>query len=153
MIRLAKGAWVLVADGEKALVLRNDGSAVAPRLSVVRVDEVENPPMRERGSDRAGRMADSGPGQRSALEAADWHRMAKTAFAGDMARMLLRNARAGAYERLAIAAPPRILGELRAQMDADVKAALIAEIDKDLTNLPVTKIAARLEAEFAALNR
>ena len=39
-----------------------------------------------------------------------------------------------------IAAPPRTLAELRNALHADVKKRVLAEIDKDLTKLPVGEI-------------
>jgi protein required for attachment to host cells len=41
---------------------------------------------------------------------------------------------------LVIIAPPRALAELRRAIHADVKARVIAEIDKDLTKHPIAEI-------------
>jgi protein required for attachment to host cells len=41
---------------------------------------------------------------------------------------------------LVVAAPARALADLRRAFHADVKSRIIAEIDKDLTNLPVGEI-------------
>ncbi|MGO4843498.1 host attachment protein, partial [Rhizobiaceae sp. 2RAB30] len=57
-IKLKRGTWVLVADGEKALFLKNSGDAVNPNLDVARKMNEENPPTREQGSDRPGRYSD-----------------------------------------------------------------------------------------------
>src|SRR6185312_11462498 len=50
--RLKHGVWVVVADGEKALFLRNEGDAQYPNLQVVRTIHEDNPPTREQGTDR-----------------------------------------------------------------------------------------------------
>lgn len=141
MLRLKKNAWVLVADGEKALFLRNDGNVVEPELKVLRLEtgEAGIP-----ASDRPGRMADPGAGQRSAVEETDWHRIAKENFAAEIAGMLNREAQAGRFDDLIVVAPPLVLGALREKLDKAVKSRLVAEIDKDFTNLPLDKIGARL---------
>jgi protein required for attachment to host cells len=41
---------------------------------------------------------------------------------------------------IVVVAPPRTLAELRNAFHADVKNRIVAEIDKDLTNLPVDQI-------------
>ena len=73
-MKIASDAWILVADGEKYLVLRNEGSPAAPHLQVIRESEAENPPTREQGSDRPGRMA--GPAPTVAAAGADGVRRA-----------------------------------------------------------------------------
>ena len=133
MIRLEKETWVVVADGEKALFLRNDGGAVDPRLSVMRVESQDNPRQGEQVSDRPGRRADVGVGQRSAMEEADWHQLAKDRFAADLSDILGRMVRRGRIGRLVLVAPPRSLGELREQMDDAVLKTVVAEIPKTLT--------------------
>ena len=57
-IKLEHGIWVLIADGEKALFLKNSGSATHPSLTVVREMHEENPGIREQGTDRPGRYRD-----------------------------------------------------------------------------------------------
>jgi protein required for attachment to host cells len=43
-----------------------------------------------------------------------------------------------------VAAPPRALADLRRAFHADVKARIVAEVDKDLTKQPVDRIEAHL---------
>ena len=43
-----------------------------------------------------------------------------------------------------VAAPPRTLADLRRAFHADVKAKIVAEVDKDLTKHPVDQIEAHL---------
>ena len=80
-IKLRHGIWVLVADGEKALLLKNVGDNKFPNLEVVQVMEQENPPTREQGSDSPGRYNDGPSVHRSAVEDTDWHRIGKERFA------------------------------------------------------------------------
>ena len=93
-IKLDHGPWVVVADGEKALFLRNEGDNQYPNLSVFREMQEENPPTREQGSDRPGRFSDGPSPHRSAVADTDWHRFAKERFADEVAECLYRLAHA-----------------------------------------------------------
>ncbi|WP_417806806.1 host attachment family protein [Thioclava sp.] len=140
MIKLTKKTWVVIADGEKALFLENMMDAQDPNLVVRRIDEQDNPPDSEQGTDKPGRMADSGPGQRSALDETDWHHLAKMRFADDLADTLFKMVHQGRIKRLVIVAAPRILGEIRQSLHKEVEAVLVGEIDKTLTNHPIDEI-------------
>lgn len=138
-MHIANGTWVLVADGERFLMLRNQGDAERLDLRVVEHAEVDNPPTREQGTDRPGRLSDAAPG-RSAVEVTDWHALEKARFAADMADRLRRWALDGRFDRLVVVADPRTLGELRAGYHKAVAERLTGEVDKDLTQFPVEKI-------------
>ena len=144
-MKIARDTWVLVADGEKYLVLRNEGSPAAPDLQVIREAEAENPPTREQGSDRPGRMA--GPAGRgpSAVPETAWHRLEKERFAKDLAERLRLWALAGRFETLVLLADPRTLGVLRPLLHKEVVGRLAAEIPKDLTGMSVPGIEAALK--------
>jgi protein required for attachment to host cells len=143
-LRIPHEAWILVGDGEKALVLRNEGDEDYPDLRTLNVFAHENPPTHEQGTDRPGRMPDnSGPlgsGQRSALQDADWHTLAKHQFAREVAHRLYAAAHAGKFDKLVVVAPPLVLGDLRKTWHPEVAGRVIAEIDKTLTNHPIGKI-------------
>lgn len=142
---LPKGAWIVVADGEKAMILENVGNPVAPKLSVIARDEAEAV---IGASDRAGRMADVGPNQRSALEQPDYARLNAEKFAGDLVEMLEQKRRGGAFDVLILVAPPQVLGALRDAMSGGLRAAVVAELDKTLTKHPVAKIAEIVATEI-----
>jgi protein required for attachment to host cells len=150
MATLDHGLHVLIADGEKALLLTNEGDARHPVLRVVRERHQDNPPTRDQGADRPGRMPDPGPGQVSALPQTDWHRLEKSRFARELAAILYDLVHAGQIDRLIVAAPPRVLGDLRASFHDNVVAVLAAEIPKDHTNHPVHEIERRLAVDLAA---
>lgn len=145
-LRIPHGACVFIADGRKALLLRNEGDAVHPNLKTEQVFANDNPPTREQGTDRPGRSHASVGGRRSAMEQTDWHELDEQRFARDIAGMLHELVREKNIEALVIAAPPRTLAELRKAMHEDVKACIIAEVDKDLTNQPVYEIEKLLTA-------
>ena len=138
--KLSHDGWMIVADGEKALFLRNEGDKKFPNLQVFRELEQENPPTREQGTDSPGRMDDSGPGHRSAVQETDWHKLAKKDFASGIAERLYKRAHKGEFDELIIVAPPMVLGELRKEFHQEVSNRIIGEIDKDLTNHPVDQI-------------
>lgn len=135
-----KITWVAVADGGKALFLVNEGTDAAPVLTVLVKDEIDNPSARAQGADRPGRRAGAGAGQRSAMETTDWHELGEERFVRDFAERLNRFAERGRFERLILAAPPKVLGQLRPALSAKVTDRLAAEIGSDLTGLPVAGI-------------
>jgi protein required for attachment to host cells len=140
-INLKHDGWVVVADGEKALFLRNDGDEQFPNLQVFREIEHPNPPDREQAADRPGRLTDGGDGtHRSAVQETDWHRLEKERFAKDIADRLYKHAHAGRIPALVLVASPMVLGEIRKELHKEVGKLVSAEVDKDLTNHPVHEI-------------
>ena len=145
-LKLAHDIWVVVADGEKALFLRNQGDALFPNLEVIREMKEENPPTLEQGTDRPGRYHDGPNAQRSAVEDTDWHRAQKERFADEIAQRLYKSAHRGDFEKVVIVAPPLVLGELRRKMHKEVTDRVVAEIPKTLTGHPVYEIEKMLAA-------
>ncbi|RAI00518.1 Host attachment protein [Acuticoccus sediminis] len=133
-------AWVLVGDGEKALFLKNGIDEGFPNLTVVREMVQENPPTREQGTDSPGRRHDNGPGHKSAVEETDWHRLEKERFAREIADRLYKAAHKGRYDKLIIAAPPVVLGELRKALHKEVEEKIVFDVAKELTNHPIDEI-------------
>jgi protein required for attachment to host cells len=150
MTEFSRGIWVLVADGEKALFLENMTDDANPNLRVWREERQDNPADREQGTDRPGRFGDPGPGQRSAFEETDWHRLGKERFAQDLAERLYAFAHRGAFDRLVIVAPPRVLGDLRPRLHKEVADRVVAEVPKTLANHPVVEIEALVAEALAA---
>lgn len=143
---LKHGLWVLVADGEKALFLRNHGDTEFPDFKVMRELEQANPPTREQGTERPGRHSDGPSAHNSAYEETDWHRIGKERFADHIADRLYVLAHAGRFEKIVIIAPPQVLGELRKQLHEEVASRVVAEIPKTLTNHPIAEIEEMLKA-------
>lgn len=145
-MQLDHGTWVIVADGRKFVVLRNQGDEEFTDLRVVETAEDENPPTRAQGTDRPGRMPDTSPAGRSAMEETDWHVLQEARFARELGERLRRWAGEKRFSRLVVAADPRTLGALRDEYDATVRAALVREIDRDYTKHTVADIEAALNA-------
>ena len=139
-LRIPHDAYVFVGDGRKALLLRNEGDAQYPNLKTEQVFANDNPPTREQGTDKPGRSYASVGSRRSAMEQADWHEIEEQRFAKDVAAALYALVLERNVEALVIAAPPKILAELRKSMHQEVARRVIAEVDKDLTNRPIDEI-------------
>lgn len=139
-IILKHDGWVVVADGEKALFLRNEGDAVHPDLKVFRAMEQDNPPTHEQGTDKPGRMNDAGAHHRSGVQETDWHQIGKERFAKDIAARLYKYAHAGRFDKLILVAPPPVLGDMRKELHPEVADRIVSEIPKTLTNHSIDKI-------------
>ena len=147
-VKLQHDSWVVVADGEKALFLRNEGDATYPNLEVFREFHDENPPTHEQGTDRPGRLSDGAFGDhKSAVQETDWHRVEKERFAREIAERLYRAAHRGDYERLVIVAPPMVMGEMRKELHREVSERVVAEVPKTLTNHTIGEIEKILAGE------
>ena len=140
---------VLVLDGARALILRNEGTAAAPDLKLERDYAQDNPPTHDQGTAVPGRVNDS-MGRRSAMETTDWHQVAEDRFVERLADEMAKDLAAGVYQHLVVVAPPIALSTFRKRLQPSVRAAIILEIDKDLTKHPakeITKLVAKaLEA-------
>lgn len=150
MTELTHATWIVVADGEKALFLRNKTGAEDPNLILRDKDERENPKDIEHSANRPGRMPDGGHGQRSAMDYTDWHALAKDRFAADLAEKLYHRVHAGKMEGIVLVAAPATLGEVRKQLHTVVEKAIVAETDKTLTDHPVEDIEDIVKVELAA---
>lgn len=140
-VKIPHNAYVLVGDGRKALFLRNDGDEKVPNLRRANVFEDENPPTHEQGGERPGRISKaSQTGGRSAVEPTDWHDIEEHRFARRVAEVMEEMTRTDRVKSFVVVAPPRTLAELRNAFHPDVKARIIAEINKDLTKHPVDEI-------------
>jgi protein required for attachment to host cells len=137
--------WALVADGGRARLFERRLPAGPWHERIADAIEAANPPSRELGTDRPGRVQESATTARHAVEPrTDPHRAAKAAFAGRLAARL--EATASAFERLLLVAPPPFLGDLRASLGKVARGKLHGTLDKDLTHAPLAEIAAQLDA-------
>ena len=144
---LKQGTWVLVADGEKALFLKNAGDLAHPNLEVIRQMQDDNPPTREQGADRPGRTNASTANRISAVDDTDWHRVAKERFADEIAEKLYAMAHRGDFDRLVLIVPPLVLGEMRKKLHKEVADRIVGEFAKTLTKMPVDEIEEMLKGQ------
>ncbi|EZP48957.1 MULTISPECIES: host attachment family protein [Sphingomonas] len=142
-MQVPHNAFVLVADGRKALFFRNEGDADYPNLRVEHAEEKVNPADRDQKTDAAGSASST---QMGTMEEVDFHQQEEDRFAADTADMLKRRALANDFEALIIVAPPKTLGELRKHYHKEVSSRLAGELAKDLTGHPVPEIEKALGA-------
>lgn len=148
--RLPHGAWVLVADGEKALFLVNQGDPKNPDLKVVSKEEQDNPPTRDQAANRRGRVQQSAGEGRSAYSDTDWHELAKERFASELADLLYRHAHKDDFKALVVCASRPVLSTLRNELHVSVNERIIAEIPKVLTGHPVDETQKLIMSSLAA---
>jgi protein required for attachment to host cells len=139
-LRVDNGAWVVVCNGAKALVLENTGSRMKPGLITKAVFEQTNPKDSELGTDKPGRTINSVGARRSAVEQVDRHEQAEQRFLAELAARLNKAVLAGKTPSLIMVAPPRVIGILRQEFTSHVREAIRAEVEKDFVKLPVPEI-------------
>jgi protein required for attachment to host cells len=138
--------WIVIADGHRARVFLQEGPGMS--LSPSAEPEMTHalPASRDIVSDRPGRSQESAGTVRHAIEPrVDWHRHEKQLFAQEIAKKIASGAARKAFERLVLVAPPQMLGDLRSALPQHVKAMVVAEVAKDLTQVPMQEIAGHLE--------
>jgi protein required for attachment to host cells len=140
-------AMVLVADGRKMLLLRNEGDAEFPNLQVEKKELHPNPKDSDQKTDQSGQSSSTQSGQagqfapgRGTMGETDFHQLEEDRFAAETAALLNKRALANQFESLIIVAPPKTLGELRKHYHKEVESRLVGEIGKDLTDHTVPQI-------------
>jgi protein required for attachment to host cells len=147
----ATRTWILIADGARARILKNDGPGKGLHALAGGVFRGEHASTHAIMSDRTGRTFSSTGPARSAIEAhSDPHRELKRSFVHRLADALADGWRKRAYDRLIIVAAPSALGDLRAALSHEVRAKVIAEVAKDLTKTPDAAVAEHLKDVLAS---
>jgi protein required for attachment to host cells len=138
--------WVVIADGGGARIVARRPSAAAYG-TVGRVPAaLSHRFSHEIGSDEPGRVYESASTARHALQARhDPHRLEKEAFARRVANAINLAGGRGDFDNLILVAPPRILHDLKARLDQQTRAKLIATLAKDLTKIPDHELAEHLK--------
>lgn len=149
-MKLKTGFWVVAADGSRALVMVNEGTAMEPRLKLVRRRDLDNPRTHEQGRERPGRTYEAVSERRSAVETPDLHERAEAEFLVSVAKELESDAAAGAFEGVVISAPPTALGVLRKACGPALEKRIALWLDKDLTKHRPEEIVTTVTAAFEA---
>ena len=110
-LRIPSATLVVVADGNKALFLRNRGTAQVPDLVV-----------------------------EDSMEQTHRHDLEDSRFSAKVAERLYRDPPTGAFDHLILVAPPTALGQLRRHMHDSVSERVVGEIPKTLTQHGVADI-------------
>jgi protein required for attachment to host cells len=142
--KIDHGAWVVVCDGAKALVLENAGNRKSPNLKTKEVYQQDDLKTHELGTDKPGRASSPVGSGRSAVEQTDWHDQQEQRFLSKLAERLDRAVLGGETPSLIVVAPPRAIGMLRRQFTSHVRQAIRAEVEKDYVKMPVDEITRHL---------
>lgn len=128
--------WILVADGAQAQVFAHNGPGKGmTAIKELHFDE-EHLRAQDINSDRAGSNFGGGAGARSGVESSDPVQIREERFVKRLAQKLEVLRQDGRFDRLIIAAAPTALGDIRPALSDGVKETVIAELPKDLTNIP-----------------
>ncbi len=147
----AKTTWVLIADSSRARILGTKGPLDDLAPVEDQVFRNAHPRLRDILSDRPGRTFDSaGAGRHAMAYSSDARREDERAFATRLSAVLEDALRRNAFDQLVVVAAPRMLGDLRKEIPADVRKLVKAEVAKDLTQVPNSKVAAFLEDIWAS---
>lgn len=141
---IPRNTHVLVMDGGKMLLFKNDGGEAEPILNIVEHREQDSAATRDQGSAQPGTTHASVGAKRSNYEQTDFHQLDEDHFAVDAADMLQREVLAGRFDALIIVAAPRTLGELRKHLHGEVERRVIGEISKDIAGRPTDEIVAAI---------
>lgn len=146
----SKVTWILIADGGQAKVFEHGGPGTG--LVAVKGLSFEEDHLRAQDimADKPGRSFSSvGHGRSSYEPETDPVQAREAHFMKSIAAMLDDRFQEGAFERLIIAAAPTALGDIRPHLSKAVQGAVIAELPKDLTNIPMHKLEAHFEDVLA----
>ncbi len=137
--------WIVVANAARAQVFGSDVmlEELEPVMSLV------HPASRMKNQDlitsRPGSEPSAGHGVRSAF---DRHTEPREVEVEAFARQLAEHFRLGrtthAFERLILLSPPAFLGHLRAELDKETAACIVASAPVDLTQVPGHELADRI---------
>lgn len=142
--------WILIADSGRARILENAGPGSGLKVVPGQSHEHHIPPGHDLVSDSAPRTHESqGPGRHAMTGSEDPRRKEKRHFAGELADVLDQSVQHGAFDRLVLVAPPKVLGDLREALSPRVKDKVVAEVGKDLSKTPDHDVARLLDLAFA----
>jgi protein required for attachment to host cells len=129
-MKIPKDAQIVIANGERFLLMRNAGQPFEPKLEMV--EEIDllltNFSAGVRHQDPAG--------QRSGSSDID-----ELAHGAAIAGWLNERALKGELGDTVVAADPRTLGQIRQHYHKEAESCIVGEVSKDLTNLPMPDIA------------
>ena len=145
-MKLKTDTWIVVADGNKYLILHNLGWPDLLDLRVLQHDEIDVPQTQDLARDRAGHQRDRFRPGVTGFKQFDEHEAQETEFAKRLVAELNRRAEQKQFNDILIIADPETLGDMRPIYSASLKERLVGEIPKDLTNLPIPDIEAIVKA-------
>ena len=140
--------WILIADAAGARVFSTTALGAPLRLE----RDITNPAGRARTqelvTDKPGRYRRGGAPKSAMDPRTSAHEEAAEEFAGRMVQMLDEEVSRGAFDSLAIIAPPHLLGVLRSKLTHRLATPLKATLAKDLTHIAPAQLRPHLTAVF-----
>lgn len=147
-----KTTWILIADGASARVLEHTpkGLNAVPDMNFsqepLRAQDIETDRSRGTYSGSSAR----GFGQGGYDPQTDPVDKREADFVKGVIDHLEKAHYAKAFDRLVIAAPAQALGDIRGKMSKQLKETVVAELSKDLTNIPPPDLPRHFEDILAA---
>lgn len=142
----ATTTWILVADGGQAFVIERNSAALP--LQRIKNLEFKGPRKQSRdiGTDKPGRVFRSAKSVARAAVGDDKKlaREAEEKFLISVLDRLEDALKGGAFKRLILTAPPRVLGTLRKHLTPSLAKTLLGEIRADLVHAELDEIAVRI---------
>jgi protein required for attachment to host cells len=127
---IPENAFIVVADGGKAILFRNIG-----------VGSVE---LREERRLTLKDFVDDGPSGARPEEQSP-HETGEAVFAKQLTKMLERMQNQNAFEAIVLIADPQTLGQLRDAMHKNLEKAVVFSLSKDYTNHSIAEITKALD--------
>jgi protein required for attachment to host cells len=129
-----KTRWIVVADAARACIFTSSSRKAVPAI----VEELRHPEgrlhARDLVSDRSGTISTQGEGPHAYEPPLSPTEAELERFAHTIADRLHAAVVAGAFEELALAMPPKLLGSVRQKLSVAVRATIIAELDRRLVD-------------------
>jgi protein required for attachment to host cells len=145
MMKTAK-TWIVLANARTAKFFSYTGPGKKLEPAGKEVLHADPP---KPYTDRAGAVHSSvGPGV-SAVEQTDPKALAEAEFVSSLCAYLHKSFIDKAFERLVIAAGPHTLGEIRRALPEDLSKRVMAEINKDLTQVTLNELPDHLSGVIA----
>jgi len=142
-------ALVLVADGTKALFLRNHGDQNQIDLRTEAHDKREDRKNREIKTDAPGATRQAMGFGRPAMDEPDFHQQEEDRWLKDAADELKKRALRNDFDALAVVAPPKALGYLKKCLHKEAQKRIVVTINKEMTDRPIPDIEGLLVGEVA----
>jgi len=131
------GTIVVVADGAKLEIYRNEGDETALKLAAQALPDL------------TVHATDSGHRHHASSANPDHHLQAEDNFVASVVGWLNHQTMGNKIEHLVVIAAPRALGEMRKHYHVTLKQRLVGELSKDLTGHPVSAVEHELKVTHA----
>ena len=156
---LERNTWILVADGERARLFRNESPQVTLKPAfdhefIGDQREARDIASDEKGRQRSGTGPEAGPPAGGPFRRQTYDQQTdpkdheKHRFLKRTAEVLEDGLERNAYHSLVLVAPPQALGELRDNLSKKVADSIVYEYNKDLTKERVDDLEERLRSIF-----